>query len=306
MFTRALVPLDDSDVSPGILPHVSSLAQGLDLALVLLTVVDPDASAEQQRAAEQRLDSFARGLHQMGLQAEAVVALGNQPAAEILRQVEQQRCDLVAIATRDRNLLGQAVMGSVTNQVVRSAPAPVLAVTPEKREQPADQTRATSILVPLDGSSFAEAVLPYVEFLARKLDLSVVLVRVLRYNEVYPPLVSSDMAALPRTAEVLGEAERALEDEIIAYLQGLAGKLGGQGLNARWEVLRGPVSSGIATLVRELPDSIIALASRGRSGLLRWVLGSVAEELLRGTGNPVLIIPSTVAGEDEDEKGDNG
>jgi nucleotide-binding universal stress UspA family protein len=269
-------------------------------------VVDPDASPEQQREAEQRLDSFARGLHQMGLQAEAVVAVGDQPAAEILRQVEQQQCDLIALATRDRNLLGQAVMGSVTNQVVRSAPAPVLAVTPEKREQPADQTRVTSILVPLDGSSFAEAVLPYVEFLARKLDLSVVLVRVLRYNEVYPPLVSADMAALPRTAEVLGEAERALEDEIISYLQGLAGKLGGQGLNARWEVLRGPVSSGIATLVRELPDSIIALASRGRSGLLRWVLGSVAEELLRGTGNPVLIIPSTVVGEDEDEKGDNG
>jgi nucleotide-binding universal stress UspA family protein len=301
MFSKVLVSLHDHEISPGILPHVSYLARGLNLPLLLVSIVDPEAPAEVSQSTQQWLEGYTQVLKDQGVAAQALLAPGSGPAQEILRQAEERQCDLIAMATRDRNFLGQAVMGSVTNEVIRSTRTPVLAITPEKREQSDDQARVTSILVPLDGTPFAEAALPYVEFLARELGLDVVLARVLRYDTVYPPLVSADMAAVPRTAEVLGEVEKAVEDECVEYLQALAQKLGAKGLKVSWEVLRGPVSSSIATLAQELPESMIALASHGRSGLLRWVMGSVAEELLRETGNPVLIIASTA---DEDEEGD--
>jgi nucleotide-binding universal stress UspA family protein len=301
MFSKVLVSLHDHEISPGILPHVSYLARGLNLPLLLVSIVDPEAPAEESQSTQQWLEGYTQVLKDQGVAAQALLAPGSGPAQEILRQAEERQCDLIAMATRDRNFLGQAVMGSVTNEVIRSTRTPVLAITPEKREQSDDQARVTSILVPLDGTSFAEAALPYVEFLAGELGLDVVLARVLRYDTIYPPLVSADMAAVPRTAEVLGEVEKAVEDECVEYLQALAQKLGAKGLKVSWEVLRGPVSASIATLAQELPESMIALASHGRSGLLRWVMGSVAEELLRETGNPVLIIASTA---DEDEEGD--
>jgi nucleotide-binding universal stress UspA family protein len=301
MFSKVLVSLHDHEISPGILPHVSYLARGLNLPLLLVSIVDPEAPAEESQSTQQWLEGYTQVLKDQGVAAQALLAPGSGPAQEILRQAEERQCDLIAMATRDRNFLGQAVMGSVTNEVIRSTRTPVLAITPEKREQSDDQARVTSILVPLDGTPFAEAALPYVEFLAGELGLDVVLARVLRYDTIYPPLVSADMAAVPRTAEVLGEVEKAVEDECVEYLQALAQKLGAKGLKVSWEVLRGPVSASIATLAQELPESMIALASHGRSGLLRWVMGSVAEELLRETGNPVLIIASTA---DEDEAGD--
>jgi nucleotide-binding universal stress UspA family protein len=321
MFTKVLVPLDTPEVAPGILPYVSHLAKALDLSVVLMSVIDPSEVQESREMAtrevggqsisaaavdatdqgRQFLRGFVEALGQEGIQAESAVAVGEDPAREILQFASANGCDLIAMATHDRNLLGQAIRGSVTNEVLRSAHVPVLAVTPENQEGREQPTQLNTILAPLDGSAFAEAVLPYVEFLARSMALEVVLVRVLRYDQIYPPIVSANMAETPGTAQVLLEAESAAEQEIIDYLRDLAQRLSEPGLPVRWELLRGPVSSSIATLAQELPHSLIALASHGRSGLARWVLGSVAEELLRGTGDPVLVIPSGVA---EDGEGD--
>jgi nucleotide-binding universal stress UspA family protein len=94
-----------------------------------------------------------------------------------------------------------------------------------------------------------------------------------------------------------------MEEEATTYLEDLAEKLRNKGLNVRWEMFRGAPRPNIADLAESLSDSMIALASHGRSGLIRWVMGSVAEELLRGTGGPVLVIPSPVA-EGDVEEGD--
>jgi hypothetical protein len=87
--------------------------------------------------------------------------VGDAPVEEILCLADQDNCDLIAIATHDRNLLVQAIQGSVTNEVIRSGQLPVLAVSPHKSETTSGCSVAlTNILVPLDGSPPAEAVLP--------------------------------------------------------------------------------------------------------------------------------------------------
>jgi nucleotide-binding universal stress UspA family protein len=85
--------------------------------------------------------------------------------------------------------------------------------------------------------------------------------------------------------------------EATSYLQDIAARLGNKGLDVRREVLLGGTARKIAELAQATPNNIIALASHGRSGIARWVMGSLAEELLRASGDPVLVIPSALAGE---------
>jgi nucleotide-binding universal stress UspA family protein len=319
MFEKALVPLDGSDVSLGILPYVSYLAKRLDIPVALALVVSPDdleASEEVTmsdrpglpiaRSAVDALDEakswayrFASQLNQQGIVTETVVSTGDEPAEEILRLADQQGCDFIAMATRDRNLLSQAIGGSVTNQVVRSARVPVLAIAPEKSNIEQGQEIALSrALIPLDGSSFGESVLPYVEYLAQKLSLELVLLRILQLSDVYPPLAGAPMAADPGSARVQAIAEEAAEAEIVRYLKERTARLTGKGINARWQMIRGDTPARrVADLAQEYSDNMIALASHGRSGVARWVMGSVAEELIRATGDLVLVIPSELAEE---------
>ncbi len=212
------------------------------------------------------------------MESKVVAAIG-KPSEGIIEYADLHNCDLIAMATHDRNLLGQALRGSVTNAVIRSSPVPVIAITPEKQQGHLGQAgELSSVLVPLDGSSFAESILPYVENLAERLGLEVVLVQALRSDE----------------QEAAREASR--------YLENIAERLGGIGIKARWEVITGDAAQEIAKMAQNTPDTMIALASHSRSGIARWVTGSVAEELLRESGNPVLIISSKLAeGEEESQ-----
>jgi nucleotide-binding universal stress UspA family protein len=356
MFKKVLVPLDDSEVAPGILPYVSYLAKALDIPVELMSVLNQDNLEALEKTAkddagesreeppavnfanvggpvvtfeeairesgreyspyvienavlplERWLGDFIAQLNQQGVRAEGMVSVGNDPAEEILRRVREQSFDLIAMATHDRNLLGQAIRGSATNQVVRSASAPVLVVTPENIEMPWDEmpgerrVTITSILVPLDGSPFAEAVLPYVEYLSQRLSLEVVLVRVVQVGvrDARLPYSGGGVPTAPDTAEVHLEAEQAAEEEANRYLKQVADSLGSKGLRVRWELLRGVPGTSVSGLAQELPNNIIALASHGRSGLARWVQGSVAEDLIRTSGDPVLVIPAELATEEQ-------
>jgi nucleotide-binding universal stress UspA family protein len=155
--------------------------------------------------------------------------------------------------------------------------------------------------VPLDGSSFAEAVLPYVEDLAQRLPLEVVLVRVVQVNvrDAQLPYTGGGMPVGPGGVHVQVEAEQAEEAEASRYLKGVADNLAGKGLRVRWELLRGVPNTSISGLAQELSNNIVALASHGRSGLARWVQGSVAEDLIRSTGDPVLVVPVELATEEQ-------
>jgi nucleotide-binding universal stress UspA family protein len=232
------------------------------------------------------------------VESEVVAAIG-KPSEEIIEYADLHNCDLIAMATHDRNLLGQALRGSVTNAVIRSSPVPVIAITPEKQKGDLGQSVAlSSVLVPLDGSPFAESVLPYVENLAVRLGLEVVLVQALGLDEVLPPAGAGGTTTVPqgsRNIPMDTTPEQVATTDASRYLENIAERLGGIGIKARWEVITGGAAQDIAKMAQNTPDSMIALASHSRSGISRWVTGSVAEELLRGSGSPVLIISSKLA-----------
>ena len=211
-----------------------------------------------------------------------MIATG-RPGTEIVSIATREECDLIAISTHGRHPVTRGVLGSVTDEVVHASDVPVVTLTPEKatlyRDHEIDLSR---IMVALDGTEFAERSLPYVERLAKDLDMEVTLVRVVQ------PLQMFWMDTFP--ADLVNE-ESELREIAGSYLEGTATRLSATELKVDWKVMTGHAAGSIIDLANDTPHDIIAIATRGRSGFARWALGSVAEAVVRGTGDPVLIIP---------------
>jgi nucleotide-binding universal stress UspA family protein len=128
------------------------------------------------------------------------------------------------------------------------------------------------ILVPLDGSPLAEAVLPHVEALAPRIEAEIVLIQV-----------------LPATG-VLAEIAQREEETTRSYLERVVKRLQAEGLQARFTIRYGESASEILDYAEVNDVDLIATSTHGRSGISRWVFGSIAEKILRGTNIPILLV----------------
>lgn len=137
------------------------------------------------------------------------------------------------------------------------------------------------VIVPLDGSEFAEAVLPFLRQIAGPLDMDVVLVRVVEPEPM--PVFPDPAKAVARELEVRRE-------DAEEYLAPIAVELRNAGVRVTSVVRRGQPAVEIVTLARERQADLIAMATHARRGFEHFVFGSVAESLLRRAGIPILLL----------------
>lgn len=143
------------------------------------------------------------------------------------------------------------------------------------------------ILVPLDGSELGEAVLPYAKDLGRRLNAKV---RFLQVSEGEMPDLwdaRSDARAAVEAAAKLTEREEKVADN---YLSDLVSSWRAEGIDAECTVVEGAPAVKIIETAHSLDVDLIAMSTHGRSGLGRLVSGSVADEVLREAGIPVLLV----------------
>ena len=263
-------PLPSRDILPG---------QWLEMAREL-------AQQEEARVRD-ALKALAEGADFQDLPVRSRVVTG-LVEREILDAVEELSVDLVVMGTHGRGLVGRAVLGSVTTKVVRLSPRPVLAVrwpgarirTPWGKVLVGPVPRPggpgfSRILVPLDGSALAEGILAQVRELGGPLGATLTLVRVVE-RPTYPMLDVS--AAQAREAE-----------EAVRYLDRVKAGLEAEGFRVQTEALLGDPATAILDHVAKAEADAIAMSTHGRSGLGRWLLGSVAEKVLSGSEVPVLL-----------------
>ena len=141
------------------------------------------------------------------------------------------------------------------------------------------------ILVPLDGSERAEAILPHVEVLAASYKAEVILLHIVEPNIVF----TSPYDAYPEMN--MEETERRVE-EARAYLNRKAKRLARQAIAVREIVEYGPVVLAILDVATAQDVSLIAMASHGRSGLARVFYGSVAAGVLQRVDRPLFLVRS--------------
>ncbi len=140
------------------------------------------------------------------------------------------------------------------------------------------------ILVPLDGSDLAEKVLPHVLALAKASGAEVTLATVVEFSM---GIVGAKLEAFPQAAL---EQKAALRAEATVYLEKVQRDLKDQGVVATVAALEGDVASQIIAYAEQKGFDLIAMATHGRSGIDRFVMGSIAEKVVRSTVKPVLLI----------------
>jgi len=299
MYSKIVLPLDGSTAAECALPLVRALARRLAIPVELLGVIDLREISRNVAAAEglflDRLaeDESRHSVKYLSKIAKSLVVSTSTTRCErggaaetIIETAAADKNALIVMATHGRSGLNRFLLGSVAEKVLRASDNPVLLVKATEPPVTAGEAALTSIVVPLDGSELAEGVLPTVTELARTLDIEVFLIRAF---------------AIPYGAYSAGEGFydpvhleaflTMLKQETFDYLDKKVADLKRAGLTKVSYVAKEGLSADeIIKFARETPANLIAMSSHGRSGIKRWVLGSVTETVVRHSGDPVLVL----------------
>jgi nucleotide-binding universal stress UspA family protein len=300
MFRSILVPLDGTRFAEAALLPAARLARGRQGRLHLLLAHQPTAvlvGPGEMAAADPGLDRalleqeenyLAGAAASAGRAGVGTVTLSQAvgPAGDaICEEADRIEADLIVMATHGRSALGRLWMGSVSSHVVRDAGVPVLLVHPNREESALQRDTGAGMLVALDLSGFAEAILEPVVDMANLLQAHVTLLHVVEpnYHAVDPlspyPLDQDQTVTDIRRAD----AQRRLDD--------IADRLRARGLcvSARVTIAPNAAVELLETLEVRKYD-LLAMTTHGAGGLRHLLSGSVADKVIRSAGKPILVL----------------
>ena len=300
---RILVPLDGSKFSESALPVAARVARAegaeLDLARVHLPIAvlpapgefslpsyQPEWDQEARQASHSYLqERVGRVERELGVRARPVLLDGNVAHA-LDEHVRDNSITLVVTTSHGRGGLSRVIQGSVVDELVRLVNIPVITIHPRTGSelQTAPET-FERILVPLDGSDTAHAVIEPAARLAHVTGASVVLLHVLT------PSAQAKADSRPAEALVGDPASDPLAAEGARMLESAAEPLRARGLDVQ-TVLRVATDPAECILgeAERLGADCIAIATHGRGGLTRMLFGSVADRVFRGASHAVMLL----------------
>lgn len=307
-YNTILVPLDGSERAESIVPHVENLAQAEEAKVVFARVVepvsksfvlDPDESPKyeydpaQDEKARDYLTNWVNNFQEKGLAADKILLRG-LPVDGIIRAGEETNADLIAMTSQGRTGLAQVVYGSTASGVLNRVSRPLLLVHAEKTEAGTEANRR--ILVPLDGSKHAEAIIPHVDGVARLYDAQVTVMRVVTTG--YQTAVLRDVEEEAEEEEVHGhilkrlsaEQETERYEKARTYLLRVRDELRDEGIDANAMLMQGKPVEGIVMAADSVEADLIAMTSHGKTGLSQVFYGSVSSGVLNRAQRPLLVI----------------
>lgn len=313
MFKHILVPLDGSTCAEQALPLAAQIARNTGAMLTFLHVLSYSADYPVNSMA---LGMVTQGVIDMDEQAAQAyfsyirdnpllkdipvktVTMYGTPPRTITDDAQLEHADLILMCSHRRAGLKHLVLGSVAQQVVRQSAIPVLILHEHQEKQSADEHDQPPfrILIALDGSAHAETVIQPAAELSALLSYphpgNLHLMRVIRPTFSVDPLdnqttVQTNKEAYDRAGDYLVELTRRIFSTIAPNIP----------LDVNFSVCCDDDVSArllsvmdVENLMGTHPLSAIAVATHGRHGIPRWLLGSVTEDILRGTTLPVLVL----------------
>ncbi|HEY7465930.1 MAG TPA: universal stress protein [Dehalococcoidia bacterium] len=272
-----LIPLDGSKAAELPLTFVAALKPLADLRIRLLSVSEPgEHDDEPLKAAEAYIDGVcARTEAQYGVPVEGICLTGD-PYAEVLEEARRPEVGILLMSTHGRSMSEDPErIGGVADKVIRGAPCPVLLVGPHASVP----LKIEAITVPLDGSRLAAEAIPAAKALAERLGASIRLVQVVQAPASLDPDAVGSLAADVVESQALTAglylSEAKLELETSQPVE--------------TEVLYGLPAPALLEEVKENRPDLLVMTSHGRTGFVRWALGSVTDRLIR-SNVPVLVI----------------
>jgi len=294
-----LVPLDGSPLAEQILRLVRPLARRTEAHIVLVAAVVPthtwlgaeEPRDEESASAGAALESIRQSLNAEGLKASVKVMSGK--AADCIRDAAtSEGADIIAMTSHGRSGLPRLVTGSVTDEVIRTAPEPVLVLRASDLEP--DDLEINEILVALDGSPLSESIIPVVEGMAQQLGASILLVRA-----VTPSTLLFLSEFIPSSPPALDE----IEAKAKRYLEGIAKKIRQSGIKVKTDVATDYAAEAIIDVATRKSVDLIAIGTHARSVAGRLVMGSTADNVARHSPKPCLLIrPVEVAAPEGEQR----
>ena len=298
MFTKILVPLDGSAFAERALPPALVLAQRAEAQLSLLRAVAPERmlvadshvlmlggysavwpnqSLELARqAAADYLSALRAAKIPKGLRLSAEMIEGD-PAEIIVETARNEGVDLIVMSSHGYSGLTRWILGSVAERVLHDAPCPVLIV------RTTDPIR--HVLIPLDGSELSEQILEPAFALAASLECKVTL------NRVIERLSAEEFEYLEHLENGLGQRLQSdTHAEAEQYLHGVATARRSAVPELKTVVLHGSPAQSLLEYAHMHGVDLIAMSTHGRTGLKRWVYGSVTEKVLRAATDRAMLV----------------
>ncbi len=302
MYQSILVALDGSEFSARALPAAAALARRSGATLHLVVVFDPstmlhflpgeaslpafDVSVADERCRTLRLwaEEQAASISNTGVPAHGVLLEGTVVEA-LAEHVVTTNAELVVMTTHGRSGLNRLRLGSVVSSFLGRSTVPVFLVRPAGADAPTPghELPTGRMLITLDRSTFARSMVPHATRFATALGLSVELLTVV--EPVANPLALFGADALAIEDFVSADEERDAQQYLATQAQRLALKIA----PAITVLSDNSAGRAIVAYVRESDPGIIALATHSRPGLMRMLLGSVADKILQGVEQPMLV-----------------
>lgn len=286
MFDEILFPVDDSEQAAAATDHALAVAAEHEATLHVLNVADTNqlSLARVQgdvvdaliKEGERAVEEIADRAREYGVSTVAEVMQG-QPYATIVDYAADRDIDLIVMPTHGRRKLERFLMGSTTERVLRRAAVPVLTIRPGEDSVP--EYPYESVLVPTDGSDPAGAAVEVGIDLATHGESAFHALSIVEISGLGNDVLSED-----GFAAVEDQAQEVVDDAVaLAQEAGVDEATGTveHGLSIYEEVI---------SYVEEHDVSAIVVGTQGRSGVERYLLGSVAEYLVRTAPVPVLTV----------------
>jgi nucleotide-binding universal stress UspA family protein len=292
MFDNFVVALDGSACSARALDVALALARIEGSKLTVCSVAAPlpvypasapdvmaeEALAEVRDQAQRIVDDAGARARAAGITVEGSVLIGD-PSVEITDFAVKSGAAGIVMGTHGRSGLKRLFLGSVADGVLRASKLPVITVREESRVE----GDGGAILVPVDGSECATHALDIATAFAASLDEALVVAAVVDLAQAgvmsggQPQLVAGCI-------EVLQEEAKDIVDDAVKRVAGRVATSS--------RISQGTPAEEIEQLATELQVRFIVMGSRGRSGLSRLLMGSVAEGVVRAAPVPVMVVPS--------------
>jgi nucleotide-binding universal stress UspA family protein len=298
MFEKILLPLDGSEVAEMAIRYGEELANKLGSEVVLYHVHKPEESQERthqiylDRLAETVESNIRKSRSQNAAVKVTTIVEAGEPTENIRALVDKNKVDLIIMmAVSATGLKIGKTLGSVTDHISRTVPVPVMLIRPQHMQHVKTKDRLISnMIIPLDGSQLSKLALPVAAELASRLEANATLFQMANMVRLYGD-VTGGYAYIDYTKLDEDEKKR-VNDEMV----NIEAELKQKGLNVTHIVNSGFDAAGeILELCNKMDTDLVVMSSHGRSGLGRWLIGSVAEKVLRHGETPLLLVHAKVS-----------
>ncbi|MFB6098965.1 MAG: universal stress protein [Salinibacter sp.] len=291
-----LFPTDFSSVAEDAFGHAAHLALQTGATIYVFNVLTPDEDEESnpmdflpvtpadEDAAEntppQRMEVQTVTQERGTVPVVYTQTDSSSPESAIVNHATEHDIDLVVMGTHGRKGVDRLLSGSVAEEVVRQAPCPVFTVL--SREGTRADTPIDRVLVPVDLSEQSPLVIDHATALATAYGAPLDLLHVVE-EAAFPTAYGMDPLT-PSQPDVQERAREALET-LVAEIDDFSGTI-------NTHVLAGYAARDIVDFAEEHAADLIVMATHGRTGLQRFLIGSVAEKVVRSAPCPVFTVKS--------------